>query len=64
MGSSERRGDMMHLGHVLGLQHENTCCYPRTFVTGTLVLGWTDRQTEMFNCRLFQFWLKALRAES
>lgn len=26
-----------------------------------LGVGWTDRQTEMFNCKLFGYLLKALR---
>lgn len=62
----QREGDMTaSRSPILGLQLGNTCLCPTPQGTAlflvALSVGWTDRQTEMFNCRLFGYWLKALR---
>ena len=61
----QREGDMpASRAPILGLLLGNPCLRPTPQGTAlflvALSVGWTDRQTEMFNCRLFGYWLKAL----
>lgn len=62
---STREGDIPADGPpILGPQLGNPCLRPMpgdALILVALGVGWTDRQTEMFNCRLFGYWLKALR---